>query len=103
VKKTPSYSINLTNLPTSPRLALKSPPRSSQQPLIITQRVVEEYDEIDKDNDVMLALAEAQVTLAREEAEADTKAVDKGKGKNVEAKDIVELEAAVKAAVTRRR
>ncbi len=50
----------------------------------------------------MLALAEAQVTLAREEAQAGAQAAGKGKGRKVETEDTVMIEAAVEvAAVTR--
>jgi len=79
-----------------PGPAPTSPPRSSQQPFIMTEYLVEEDEfPIDEDDDAMLALAEAQVALAREEAEANTEAVGKGKGRKVETEDTVEIEAAV--------
>ncbi len=66
------------------------------------QSVEEDKFPIDKDNDVLLALAEAQVSLAREEA--DIKAVGKGKGRKVETEAAAKLEAVVKLepTVTRR-
>ena len=76
-----------------------SPPRSGQQPFVMSQQSVEEDDFlIDKDDDALLALAEAQAILAREEAEADAKAVGKGKGRKVETTDAGEIEAAVEEA-----
>jgi len=92
-----------------PGPAPSSPPRSGQQPFIWSQQSVEEDEfPIDEDDDAMLALAEAQVSFARKEAE--TKAIGKGKGRKVETEAIavlkaaVDLEAAVEltAAVTRR-
>jgi hypothetical protein len=85
-----------------PGPAPSSPPRSGQQPFIMSQQSVEEDDfPIDEDDDALLALAEAQATLAREaEAEAD---VGKGKGRKVEAADTVEIEAAAEEAAVIRR
>ena len=76
-----------------PGRAPSSPPRSGQQPFVMSQQSVEEDEfPIDEDDDALLALAEAQATLDREEAEASAEAVGKGKGRKIEA--AVELEAA---------
>ncbi len=81
-----------------PGPAPKSPPRSGQQPFVMTQQLAEEDEfSIGEDDDAWLALAEAQV--AREEAEADTKAVDKGKGRKVEVAPAVEAVEADKLTV----
>ncbi len=54
-----------------PRLAPVSPPRSSLLPFIIVE---EDEFLINEDKDAELALAEARVTLVREEAEAKAQA-----------------------------
>jgi len=65
-----------------PGPAPKSPPRSGQQPFVMSQPSVEEDEfPMGEDEEALLAVAEAQVTLAREQAEANAEAVDNGKGK----------------------